>query len=554
MPLEPEVMKQLIATFKTELDERLQTITAGLLSLEKTQKKQGDSQKIIEEIFRAAHNIKGSARGLGIQTIGDIVHHIESIFASIKEKKTSITPALINLCLSSVDSIRLAMQAFCDNKPLPFDLEALLKELALQGSSTNPSTKPNTQTTTPTTEPTTTPSTTPTTTPNTTPNMAPTTTPSMAPTATPNMTSTTEPNCRGLTAASTDPINTPSNTTPEKPDLTTNEYETIRVPLSQVENISALIEQMQITKIGIEENYRMLTKLDLLCKEAFALYENDNEDLTEMNFALHKIHKSMHISVNELSTITNALQEEMRMLRLVPAATLLQHFSRSVRSLGQELNKEIEFEISGAQVKMDKMILEGLKDPIMHLLRNAIDHGIESPELRKQQGKPEYGKINIDVMDEGNQILINVSDDGCGIDYKKVAETAIKRKMVTEAEIGNMTEDAILDLIFRPEFSTKEIITTVSGRGVGLDVVKSNLSDLKGTVSFSTQPGKGSCFHLNLPLTLASDIGLTIKSGGQWFVVPVSAIERILLISSIPYQTSLTLKNTNWREKIYPLL
>lgn len=488
MPLDPEVMKQLLATFQTELEERLQTITDGLLTLEKTHNKKGDSQKIIEAIFRAAHNIKGSARGIGIQTIGEIVHHIESIFAAIKEKKSSVSPELINLCLTSVDSIRLAMEAHCNNKPLAFDLEALLKALEQESSTTRPSKKkpPKTQL------------------------------------------QVQAPLDQGLKIAP--PPSLPSDSPSERNVLDTSEYETIRVPLYQIEIVSALIEQMQINKIGIEENYSSLIKLSALGKQFSRLHGSDHEALTEMNYLLHKMCKAMHASVNELGSITNALQDELRMLRLVPASTLLRHLTRSVRSLGQELNKQIEFEISGDQVKLDKLILEGLKDPIMHLLRNSIDHGIENPEIRKKQGKPEFGKISIDVLDEGNQILINISDDGSGIDYTKVAETAIKRKIMTQAEIDNMKDDVILDLIFRPEFSTKEIITSVSGRGVGLDVVKSNISDLKGTVTFTTKPGKGTCFHLHLPLTLSSDIGLTIKSGGQLFVIPVSAIERVMML------------------------
>lgn len=470
MALETEVLKQLLATFQTELEENLQVITEGLFRLEKNNKKKSSQTKVIEEIFRAAHNIKGAARGLGVTYVADLAHHIESIFASIRAKTLGVSTDIINLCLAAVDGMQEAMRSFCDKTPLNFDLEALINKLQ-QGDPLQQDAAPL-------------------------------------------------------------PLdNTLKTSQSDLKDYDTGNYESIRVSLHQINQVSALIEEMQTKKIVLEEHYLALTKLAAKLKELVPFSEGNADPLKEINHVIHGMLKNMHRSVNEFRMISNSLQEEARRLRLIPISTLLRPLTRYVRNLAQELNKEIEFEITGDGISVDKMILEGLKDPIIHLLRNAIDHGIESPALRKKKGKPAFGKINIEVIDENNQILLHIRDDGAGIDYKKIAALAKKKNVISSSELANMDEASILDLIYLPEFSTKEIITDISGRGVGLDVVKTNLANLKSTITLTTELGKGTTFHLQLPLTLASDIGLTIKSADQLFVIPTSAIEHIMLLS-----------------------
>lgn len=481
MALEPEFMQQLMATFQIELEERLQTITDGLLALEKKGKKKGNVEDIIEEISRAAHNIKGAARGLGIASIGDIVHHIESLFSSIKEKKTAISAEIIDVALASVDAIRSASQSFATNSALSFDLQGLLDQLKCFETSTDAVAKKPTNTT--------------------------------------NKNEEAQPKPKPATKEAASAYH--NNTT---------EHESIRIPVDQIEKVSVLIEQMQINKIGIEEGYKSLIALASLSKQLIKGRHTKGEDWVEIDEKLQQIYKIMRPNMAELGSINNALQEEMARLRLVPASSLLRYLERYVRDLALELHKEIELEISGAQVKLDKMILDGLKDPIIHILRNAMDHGIENIDVRHEKGKPACAKIHLDIIDEGNQIVINISDDGAGIDVQKIGSLALKRKLITEEELDNMTQDEILEFIFRPEFSTKEIITTLSGRGIGLDVVKSNVADLKGSVSFETEKDQGTIFHLHLPLTLSSDFGLTIRSGGQLFVIPVSAVLHVMMI------------------------
>ncbi|MFN7097412.1 MAG: response regulator, partial [Gammaproteobacteria bacterium] len=243
----------------------------------------------------------------------------------------------------------------------------------------------------------------------------------------------------------------------------------------------------------------------------------------------YQLNKNMRIQINELSILSNGLQDEVRTLRLIPANTLLQTMPRYVRDLAVKLNKKIDFEIKGDDVKIDKIVLEGLQDPLTHLLRNAIDHGIEESGVREKSGKTTTGHICIDIRDDGGQILIKVEDDGAGIDVKKIAKKAVKKKLITQAELANMNDNDILNLIFRPGFSTKEDVTQLSGRGVGLDVVKTNIENMKGSVNVATEVGKKTVFLLRVPLTLASERGLVIRCSGQLFVVPTYAVERVLI-------------------------
>jgi two-component system, chemotaxis family, sensor kinase CheA len=240
--------------------------------------------------------------------------------------------------------------------------------------------------------------------------------------------------------------------------------------------------------------------------------------------------KEMRSRVSEMRMIFNALQDEVRKLRLVPVAMQLNTLPRIVRDLKTELHKKVQLEIRDNDVKIDKIVLDALKDPIVHILRNSIDHGLEDPKVRKALGKPEEGTILIEVSEEGSQILFKISDDGAGIDVEKVAQTALRKKILTKAELEALSQEEILELIFRPGFSTKETATDVSGRGVGLDAVRSNLGNLKGQVSLTTAPDQGTVFYLRVPLTLATERGLIIKSGGQTFALLTSTIESIRLI------------------------
>ncbi len=415
MPLDPEVYKQLIESFGTELEEHTQAITKGLLALEKNNLPEAEYRKIIEIIFRSAHNIKGTSYSLGMDSLGKLAHSIESLFSEIQKKSQSVNLETIDHCFNAVDQMKNEYQLFLKHD--------------------NPSAEKK-----------------------------------------------------------VDQKNITQNTVLND----THEYDSIRVTVQQIEKLSSVLEEMQINKIVMEQQ---------------------------------NAQKSHFIeALKNFSILFHTLQEEVAQLRMVPIGNLLSTFPRYVRDLSHELNKNVEFISSGEDVKVDKAVLEGLKDPIIHLLRNAIDHGIEPEAIRKKMGKPEKGSITLEIKEEQALIKIIITDDGAGMDANQLAEIALKKNIVKPFELNQMTDDNKLELIFRSGFSTKDIITDVSGRGVGLDVVKSNIENLKGQITLSTIPGKQTTFTLSVPLSIATDRGLLIKSAGQPFVVPTSSVEHVMLI------------------------
>jgi len=492
MSNDPEMTKKLLEIFKEELAEQLQSITNNLLKLEKNNLSNEETDKIIESIFRSAHNIKGAARGVGVLDVGNIAHHVESLFSAMKNKTISCSSPIIDLCLESIDNMRSAMDSFTNHTPLSFDLNDILSRLS-QGIKNIP----------------------------------------------------VESKIKHNAQTNDKKVYESSHKNP-----TTKEYETIRVSVKSLDRVSSLVEEMQVNKISIEDHYATILKLNNKSKQAdyfwkqlgYSISSNELNDHTKKlyhsssstfldTFALvAEIEKSMKKSINELSVLSESIQDELRTLRLLPASILLDSLPRFTRDISNNLGKSVELVITGDAVKMDKLILEGLQNPLIHLLRNAIDHGIESPEIRTKLGKPEIGKIHINVKDEGDHIIISISDDGMGIDVKKIASIAENKNMFNKAILDGMSEKALIDLIFSSGFSTKEIITDVSGRGIGLDVVKSNITNLKGDLSVETKVGVGTTFYLKLPLTLASERGLIVKCENQSFVIPTNIIERIVLL------------------------
>ncbi len=224
-------------------------------------------------------------------------------------------------------------------------------------------------------------------------------------------------------------------------------------------------------------------------------------------------------STQNLGRITGELQEGVMKIRMVPINQIFSRFPRVVRDLQRDLNKKIRLEIEGEDTELDKSVVEDLLDPIMHCVRNSVDHGVEMPDVRRAAGKDEEGMVLLKAANEGNMINIDISDDGAGIDVEAVRQKAIKKGLIHPDKI--LTDQEACQLIFEPGFSTSEKITNISGRGVGLDVVKTMIEKLKGTVTVNTVPGKGTTFSIRLPLTLAIIQGLLVRVGKEVYSIPI---------------------------------
>ena len=246
-----------------------------------------------------------------------------------------------------------------------------------------------------------------------------------------------------------------------------------------------------------------------------SLYDEDDAELKNMTIKLRS-------AAQNLGRIAGELQEGVMKIRMVPINQIFSRFPRVVRDLQRDLNKKVNLVIEGEDTELDKSVVEDLLDPIMHCVRNSVDHGVESPEERVKSGKSEVGTVLLKASNEGNLIVIDIADDGAGIDPEKVKQKAISKGLIHPDKV--LTDQEAYQLIFMPGFSTAEKITNVSGRGVGLDVVKTMIDKLNGTVSVSSEKGKGTTFSIKLPLTLAIIQGLLVRVGKEIYSIPIASV------------------------------
>lgn len=311
--------------------------------------------------------------------------------------------------------------------------------------------------------------------------------------------------------------------------------QTVRVDVQRLETLMNLVGELVIDRTRLLDIGNGL-KVRMNTKEYFKTLNNDgnniksdlsgNEDLLD---SLEEV--SLHIG-----RITSDLQEEIMKARMFPIDQVFNRFPRMVRNLAQKAGKEIEFNIEGRETELDRTVIEEIGDPLIHLLRNAIDHGIETPEERLSKGKDRKGKINLKAYHQENQIVITVEDDGAGIDAEKIKAKAIEKGLISTDNADRLSQSEALNLIFLPGFSTSRKITDVSGRGVGMDIVRNHIEKINGTIDISTTPGKGTCFIIKLPLTLAINHSLLTRVGKGVYAFPLTNVVEIIDLKTIEIQ------------------
>ncbi len=283
-------------------------------------------------------------------------------------------------------------------------------------------------------------------------------------------------------------------------------------------------------RVTTEEKIRVgVTFLNDLVNLAGELVLGRNQ-LIQTTIPLVKHTPGLNTVLQHINRVTSEMQEKIMQMRMQPISLIFGKFHRLVRSLAKNHNKEVKLFTYGDDVELDKSIIEGLSDPLTHLIRNAMDHGIELPEEREKAGKPRHGTIEIKAFHQGGQVHLVVSDDGRGVDGKFIARKAVEKGMIQTDQLNSMSEKDRVRLIFLPGFSTAEKVTDLSGRGVGMDVVITNIEHLGGTVDIDTKPGRGTTVILVLPLTLAIVSGLLIRSADQFFLLPEVDIEELVRI------------------------
>ena len=565
--LDPTLQQELTAAFRLEMNEKIEVISDCLIKLEKDHKP-GDHQEILEEIFRAAHSLKGASRGIGLDAVGDVSHCMESFFSVLKKQSIAPPSAAVDIALEALDFIKFAFDEFVQDrqpssvrgKSLGEKLTKLARQLAENPESSanslpsatravNHSTQevavqpiapkrwrpPALAESTPA-ESTPAESTPAESTP------AESTPAEITPAATAILTSAAAQPTQPITAATATTTNNADISTPPEPKEPTPiaHYDTqsVHVSVDKLERLSAWADEIHVNHLDLNDQLSKVSQLLNRVEELENWLEmvpelpsKVGDAMTDLHMLGSTLHHELGTSSRQLQLLTQTFRQDIQLLRLVKVATLTRPMVRMIRDLSRELHKKATLTITGDDLEMDRAVLGFVRDPLTHLLRNALDHGIESPEQRLAKGKPAEGSIQIHIQREGNGIIVQIIDDGAGMDIEEIGQAAQRKGFIRPEMLSSLDPKEILDLIFQAGFSSRAILTAVSGRGVGLDVVRTNLISIGGRVSVETNLGSGTTFTLCLPLTLATERGLLIRVAERLMAIPTKRVERIHMIN-----------------------
>jgi two-component system chemotaxis sensor kinase CheA len=532
MGLSEKIRQQLIESFKTEQSEHIQKITQGLLALEKNPAAK-ERQALLDEVFREAHSLKGAARAVGMTTIESIGHALEDLLLGAREGHLILSPELLDLIYQALDAIESVIERVeaGDSTP-PTSVLTLLVEFENMKQAIEEKAKTQRD---------------------------------KAEKVEQKSSQTDEADSEGLEQEREEEP-APILTSDSQPAILTSQSdETIRVSVSKLDALMAQFSELLGAKIRAEQRLAEVRELQVFAgewqKEWLGLRNHYNrlmrnghhghnsfngKDVTALTeFATYNqeqlrsfcarsniLFRQLSNDTMRLSLIINELQEEIKRVRMLPLATITTTFGRMVRDLAREQNKQVTLTIEGGETELDKRVLEQIKDPLIHLLRNAVDHGLEKPAEREKAGKPVEGHIILSASQQGNRIVITVSDDGRGLNLEAIRGTAIRKGLLRMGEAEKLSETEVAHLIFNSGLSTSRIITDISGRGVGMDVVRQNVEELHGTLEVDFKPNQGTTFTMTLPLTLASSRGLLVRAGEQNFALPLTSVERMLQIKA----------------------
>jgi len=492
-------MDDLIKEFLVESIENLDRLDSELVKLETDP----SSQELLSSIFRTIHTIKGSCGFLGFSKLEKVAHVGESLLSRLRDGKLSLTPEFTSGLLAMVDAIRTMLGEIQTteqdgNETYPELIETLNK---LQNQGQEPPSKAAAEASLPK-EPTKnqkgdSPK----------ENSAKSVPSASVPTQ-PEQTPPARPEPAAPTAAA--PGETPTAQHPTDDSRSRNAAaETIRVDVHLLDRLMNLVGELVLTRNQITQ------------------------------FSARQSDPNLASPAQQLNLLTSELQEEVMRTRMQPISNVFDKFPRVVRDVATARGKQVLIEMEGKETELDRSLLEAIKDPLTHIVRNSVDHGIEMPEERVARGKRPEGRLVLRACHEGGQVLVEISDDGAGIDTARVKNKAIERGVITAQQAARMSEGELLNLVFLPGFSTAEKVTNLSGRGVGMDVVKTNIDRVNGTVDLQSYPGKGTTIKIKIPLTLAIVRAVIIQSRGKRFAVPQVNIQELVRLEADRVRTDI---------------
>lgn len=570
--------------FLEELSEQLSEMEQQILTLEAN----GGDQNTVQTLFRVAHTLKGSSAAMGFDQMKQLTHEMEQVLDEVRNARLQISQGLITLLFQCYDSLRALQETYSTENGEPIDITSLIESLRTSAMSESESAATRQMDAEPKTDITealryklmdgarmgmkafsvkl---------------SFAPTTimrgaraylvvdalqvmgdivsiSPSMD-----DMENRQDEALQGfemiiLTSETLDTIQKtvagPDYTHVQVAEMTIAEQTADTVPVEDIAQNGELsgnssakrsLRKSQTVRVDVE---RLETLMNLVGELVI-----DQTRIGRVQRALDRSYRSNEqvrvlgdISAH-FSRVVSELQENVMAARMLPIEALFDRFPRIVRDLSQNLNKNVQLILEGRETRLDRTVIEEVADPLIHLIRNAVDHGLETSDVRAKNGKSTQGTVRLIAVQEDNKVVISVKDDGAGIDPNKIRLSAVDKGIITSDEASKLTEPDVLNLIFRPGFSTANTVSDISGRGVGMDIVRSNIEKLNGTIEIQTELGRGTTFKIKLPLSLAIIPGLLVGIDTRTFVIPMSNVVEIVrlfpeLIQSVNQVPSILLR------------
>ncbi len=548
----------LLADFLVETMEHLEEMENSLLRLESTP----EDQDTLDDIFRSAHTIKGAAEYLGMARIAALSHQLENLLDQMRRNARPAERDTIDLLIAARDRIGLltedieqtgaeqntiedlldriqSLQATSPPSPLTeavdasteaataaHELEAMDIEIPLfaNNSDDRPAGESASEA------------------------AAADVIPQLA-----SITASAEAD-DGDIRSSSDPAASADRCEPDRPGRCPSDRigdkilkQSIRVDAGKIDALMNQVGELVVSRAWFAQLFSEMRELQQNLKQRFKLDTREMKQVKGLTFRLSE-------ATVALGRVANELQEGVMKVRMLPIAQLFNRYPRLVFDLVRDSDKQVELDIRGEETELDKMVIEEISDPLIHIIRNAVDHGVEAAAERRRQGKPETATIRLEAYHEGNHVVIEIADDGRGLDIDRIRAKALAGRFAGRDELERMTPREVSGLIMLPGFSTAEKITHTSGRGVGMDVVKKNIEKLNGTIEIDTTPGVETRFRIKIPLTLAIIPALLIKVRGELFTIPLATVEETLRIDEKQISTIEGVEVMQLRESTLPLV